>query len=134
VRTLKQSVRESAEGRFRQIVTGAAQAMGCTAEIGWHPSYPVTHNDAALTEEFLAMAAGRLGTERVVRVDQPTMGGEDFAYYGHHVPACFFLIGLRPVGVTNTPLLHQAEFDFNDDALQTGIEMMVSAAMMEGGV
>lgn len=134
VRTLKQSVRESAEGRFRQIVNGAAQAMGCAAEIVWHQSYPVTHNDGPLTEAFLAMAVAKLGSDRVVRVEQPTMGGEDFAYYGHHVPACFFLIGLRPAGVTNTPLLHQAEFDFNDDALQTGIEMMVAAATMDPGV
>jgi metal-dependent amidase/aminoacylase/carboxypeptidase family protein len=59
------------------------------------------------------------------------MGGEDFAYYGRHLPACFFLLGLRPRGAASYPALHQPEFDFNDDALAVGIEMMCRLALSE---
>ncbi|MBL8759904.1 MAG: M20/M25/M40 family metallo-hydrolase, partial [Phycisphaerae bacterium] len=65
-----------------------------------------------------------------VRVaEHPTMGGEDFSYYAQHVPACFFFLGLRPEHAASYPGLHQPDFDFNDDALETGVEMMVALAL-----
>lgn len=131
VRTLTTDTRTLMEARFKQVVAQTALALGCAAAVDWQPSYPVTHNDATLAEEFLALAARTLGPARVQRVDQPTMGGEDFAYYGQHVPACFFLVGLKPPGTERVPMLHQPDFDFNDDAITTGVELMVAAALAE---
>ena len=37
---------------------------------------------------------------------------------------CFYFLGLKPPGADRYPTLHQPDFDFNDDALETGIEMM----------
>jgi metal-dependent amidase/aminoacylase/carboxypeptidase family protein len=62
-------------------------------------------------------------------VEQPTMGGEDFAYYGQHIPACFFFLGLKPPGADRFPALHQPDFDFNDDAIALGVEMLCRAAV-----
>jgi metal-dependent amidase/aminoacylase/carboxypeptidase family protein len=56
------------------------------------------------------------------------MGGEDFSYYAKKVPSVFFVLGLKRHGETNPPTLHQPEFDFNDDALATGVELMVALA------
>ena len=42
--------------------------------------------------------------------------------------ACFFLLGLCPQGAASCPTIHQPDFDFNDDALPIGIEMMVELA------
>ena len=56
------------------------------------------------------------------------MGGEDFAFYGQVVPACFFALGLIPPGRDRMPDLHQPDFDFNDDAIPTGIEVFVRLA------
>jgi metal-dependent amidase/aminoacylase/carboxypeptidase family protein len=64
-------------------------------------------------------------------VEYPTMGGEDFSYYGRHVPACFFLLGLKPKGASHVPTLHQPDFDFNDEAIPTGIEMFCRLALEE---
>jgi metal-dependent amidase/aminoacylase/carboxypeptidase family protein len=59
------------------------------------------------------------------------MGGEDFSYYGHHVPACFFFLGLRPPGAQAYPALHQPDFDFNDEALPIGVEMLCRLGLSE---
>ena len=77
------------------------------------------------------MALKNFGDDLVVHVESPVMGGEDFSYDGQHVPACFFMLGLLAPGQDpqTTPKLHQAEFDFNDNALETGIEMMVRLAV-----
>jgi len=128
MRTLSRDMRVLGKKRFYEIVENTAKAMGCAAEIQWHQGYPITANDGATTERFFEIARATLGEDRVETVDQPTMGGEDFSYYGDHAKACFFLLGLRPKGATSCPTLHQPDFDFNDEALAPGIEMMVALA------
>lgn len=133
VRTLTAETRRMARERFFALVESTAAAFGCRAEIDWQEGYPSTVNDAGLTDHFFGVARDALGTERVGLVEHPTMGGEDFSYYGRHVPACFYLLGLLPEGAdpASTPKLHQAEFDFNDDAIPTGVEMMCRLALAE---
>ncbi|GJQ28880.1 MAG: peptidase M20 [Phycisphaerae bacterium] len=129
VRTLNNATRALAKRRFFEIVENTSRAMGCQARVDWHEGYPVTANDPDATERFFGVARAALGAERVELVPDATMGGEDFSYYGHHVPACFYLLGLRPRGAATYPTLHQPEFDFNDDALPVGVEMMCELAL-----
>jgi amidohydrolase len=129
IRTLRPQTREMAKQRFFALVENIAQAMGCTAQIKWMPGYPVTSNDPDATETFFNIARTTFGQGNVERIEQPTMGGEDFAYYGQRVPACFFLLGLKPRGAASYPTLHQPDFDFNDDALPIGIRALVECAL-----
>ena len=133
VRTLRAETRRMARERFFAIVEATAAAFGCRAEIDWQDGYPATVNDADLTERFFAVARDALGAERVALAPEPVMGGEDFSYYGRHVPACFYMLGLLAPGAdpAAVPLLHQPEFDFNDDAIATGVEMMCRLALAE---
>jgi metal-dependent amidase/aminoacylase/carboxypeptidase family protein len=112
-------------------VESTAAAHGCAAKINWMPGYPVTQNDPQETERFLGLATKVLGAENVQRIVHPTMGGEDFAYYGQHVPACFFFLGIRPLKAEHTPALHQPDFDFNDEAIATGVELFCRLALSE---
>jgi amidohydrolase len=130
VRTLRDETRTLMRTRLHDIVRGVTAAMGCAAEIDWHEGYPVTHNDAQLAETVLDIGTEVLGEGHATRIESPFMGGEDFSYYGHHVPACFFTLGLKPEGAGAVPLLHQAEFDFNDDAIAYGVEMFCRLAVM----
>lgn len=131
VRTLRDDTRAVARDRFHELVRHVASAHGCAAEIGWDPGYPVTRNDPALASEVLAIASDVLGPDRASALPAPFLGGEDFSYYGRHAAACFMLLGLLPEGgdPDTTPLLHQATFDFNDDAIPAGVRMMASLAL-----
>ncbi|QYU68549.1 M20/M25/M40 family metallo-hydrolase [Leptolyngbya sp. 15MV] len=138
VRTLKDSTQILARQRFVQIVSATAEAMGCRAEVDYHSGYPVTANDAGLTQTFFEIAREAYRENgwdpaKVRRLDDPTMGGEDFSFYGKHVPACFFFLGLRPAGLREGtdeyPSLHQPKFDFNEDAMPLGIEMLCRCAL-----
>ena len=133
IRSLNNETRRILGDRFRAVVQDTAAAHGCTADIAWHPGYPVTANDRDCTEHFFEVARSTLGEDRVELVHEPSMGGEDFSYYGHHVPACFFLLGLLPEGADadEVPLLHQPGFDFNDEALPVGVRLMCALATAE---
>lgn len=131
MRTLTPEVRVIGRTRFFEIVEGTAKAMGCAAKINWEEGYPVTSNDPGATDRFFQVARAALGDHKVLPVNEPTMGGEDFSYYGQRVPACFFILGLCPPGRTTYPTLHQPDFDFNDAALPTGIEVMCRLALAD---
>jgi len=128
VRTLTPANRALARQRFFEVVEGTARACGCSAQIDYVENFPVTANDPGLTAHFFDVARATIGGAKVVTLDAPTMGGEDFAFYGQHVPACFFFLGLKPDGVERMPGLHQPDFDFNDDALPMGVRLMVALA------
>ncbi len=84
-----------------------------------------------MVEVFNRIAKQSLGETRVLDIPQPVMGGEDFSFYSQKVPACFFVLGLIPPGKTAMPDLHQPDFDFNDDAIATGVEMFCNLALRD---
>ncbi len=133
VRTLAPEVQQLAEQRLREIADGVAAAHGCQAEVEYQLGYPPTVNHPEAVEIFNAVARHAFGPQRVLQVEQPVMGGEDFAYYGQVVPACFFVLGLVPDGLDGTtlPQLHQPTFNFNDDAVATGVEIFCRLALRD---
>jgi len=131
VRALTPAVRRMLRQRVTEVIEHTALAFGCRAQVDWNDGYPVTNNDPALVGEFMRLAREAFGEKRVVEMAQPTMGGEDFSYYGQKVPAVFFCLGLKPEGQVRYATLHQPDFDFNDDALPIGVEMFCKLALAE---
>ena len=132
VRTLREETRQFVHRRLHEVAEQVARAHGCEAKLNYHFGYPVTANDGTAVAEFRTAATRCLGDERVLEAPFPIMGGEDFAFYGQHVPSCFFFLGLRPTEGTPPSNLHQDDFDFRDDALATGIEVFVQLALGAG--
>jgi amidohydrolase len=139
LRTLKMETREFAIKRIEEIVTHVASAFGASATISWdEKAYPVTFNDADAVARWRTVLGSSFGDMMLAQDVQPTMGGEDFSFYGHEVPACFFWLGLLNPGQERYPNLHAPEFDFNDKALPFGIKALCELALSEvplrGGV
>lgn len=129
VRTLSEETRLRMRDRIGEVASGVAAAHGCRVEYDYRFNYPVTINAPEAVAEFRRTAEAALGPERTRRVEHPVMGGEDFAFYGQKVPACFWVLGLIPPGADEFPVLHAPNFDFNDDALATGVEMFCRLAL-----
>ena len=129
VRTLKPEIQALARQRLEDIASSIARAHRCTAKLDYHVGYPVTRNDAAAVAIFEEVARRTLGEPQVRPLENPVMGGEDFSYYCNEVPSCFFALGLLPKGNERMPKLHQATFDFNDDAIAIGVRMFCALAL-----
>lgn len=129
VRTLDETVRGEVLARFDEVVQGVASAFRCQAEIQWEEGYPVTFNDDWATDRWFRLAPEVFGPERVSLEPYPKLGAEDFSYYGHHVPACFYFVGLAREGETDPPGLHTPRFDFNDGVIVDCVEMMCRLAL-----
>ena len=123
IRALDKAVEALVVRRFEEIVRHIAAAHECTAEIEYPaPPYPVTVN----AEEAIAILKSVVPQTDTTML--PVMGGEDFAFYGHRVPACFFFLGLQP-GPEKIPGLHHPKFDFNDAVIEKGIETFCRLAL-----
>jgi metal-dependent amidase/aminoacylase/carboxypeptidase family protein len=54
------------------------------------------------------------------------MTAEDFAFYSHKVPVCFFRLGVGDPAKEINYGVHHPKFDIHPDALRVGVEAMLS--------
>ena len=128
-RSLVPEVRDLLEQRIDEIAAGIAGAHGCRANTNYLRGYPVTVNEPVATGIFERIARDEVGDRHWFPVERPVMGGEDFAYYGERIPACFFLLGQQGEDADSMPPLHSPKYDFNDETLETGIRLMSRLAL-----
>ena len=121
IRTVSTETQETVFDRIRTIATNTAAAMGARAEVNLIKGYPVLSN-APEAFDYLQKTIQKMENP-VAQVESvfPQLVGEDFAYFALHSTACFFGLGLKPPETEEYPQLHQADFDFNDDALPIGM-------------
>jgi amidohydrolase len=127
VRSLDPALREELPGRIRRILEGIAEATRTAVEVQVEQRYPVTVNDPALARLVAAAAAEVVGEERVVE-HPPGMGAEDMAYVLHRVPGCYFFVGSANAARGLTAPHHSPRFDFDEEALAIGLEVMLRSA------
>ena len=124
-RTLDRDVWESWPRRIETIVKGVCQSMGATYSLAFQPGYPPLVNDPDMAR-LAGEAAGRVVGPDKVRQPDPTMGGEDMSFYLERAKGCFAFIGTGRPG--DAPL-HNSRFDFDEEALLTGVEFFCDAAL-----
>ncbi|MCA9064293.1 MAG: amidohydrolase [Planctomycetaceae bacterium] len=86
-------------------------------------------NDINVTSAFEAATSQVLGDARIVHIDRPSMGGEDFAMYIDHVRGAQIRLGCAGEG-DEWPLLHSPVFDIDESCLAIGARVMTRAALM----
>jgi amidohydrolase len=122
VRTYDETVRGEVERRMREILDGITRAGGASFELEYTRNAPATVNDPALTravEPLLREAAGAAN----VKLVEPTMGGEDFAYFANEVPGFYYRLGVLKPGTTSGGL-HTPTFRADDSAVPVGMKVM----------
>ncbi|MTI16814.1 amidohydrolase [Rhodobacteraceae bacterium RKSG542] len=121
VRTLSTETRELCEVRIKKMVESICEAHGATADINYMKNYPVCSNHAAPTAFAAKIAAEVAGGEDKVNTEiEPSMGGEDFAYYLEDRPGAFIFAGNG-----DTAKLHNPAYDFNDELIPYGCSYFI---------
>lgn len=123
VRSLRGAVTEETRKRIQAICDGQAASFGATVEITFIPSYPVTFNHARETGFAQGVAGKIVGASMVDGDIAPAMGGEDFSYMLEARPGAMIWIGNG-----NSAGLHNAAYDFDDEAIPFGISYWVALA------
>jgi len=104
-------------------------AMGAEAEVKIDIGYPFVFNNEAMSSEARNLAETYAGAENVFETEL-RMGAEDFAFYAHQIPGCFFRLGAgnKSKGITSN--VHTPTFNIDESAIEQGMGMMAWLAIM----
>ena len=125
VRAFDPEMREDIMRRIEHTAKTIAESQGARAEIKWEFGYPVTTNDAALTERSVKVLNQVVGEEHVSLSDLIT-GAEDFSFFQEQIPGFYFFLGATPVGqdASTAPSNHSPLFFVDESTLPVGLKAL----------
>ncbi len=122
-RAMNEEWRFKAHELIKKQTIEIVRAMGAEATIHIDVGYPFVLNDEKLGNAARTKAEEYMGAANVEETEL-RMGAEDFAYYSHQVPACFFRLGAgnKTKGITSG--VHTPTFNIDEGAIEIGMGMM----------
>ncbi len=131
LRTLAEPTRARLHEEIARVCIHTALAHGCTAEVEIESGYPVTVNDAQAAADVQAVAVELLGRRRVVEMEAPIMGAEDFSYVLAEVPGALAFLGACPRGLDPQAAApnHSNRVVFDEAAMVDGVALYAGLAL-----
>ena len=126
LRCFDETWRAKAHDLIKTQAEGICKAMGGEAVVEIPMGYPSLFNDLGLTDKVRSLATQVVGESNVIDLDL-RMAAEDFSFYTHQVPGCFFRLGTAHNGQFEKPV-HNARFDIYDEAIGVGVQMFCEVA------
>ena len=128
LRTLDAKIRDRTIKHIRRLAEGVAAVSRTKIMVEFGLAASAVENDSSLTELIRQSATSAMGPDGIEEIPRPSMGSEDFAFYGKHVPAAMFRLGCVSDQVGGTGL-HTPTFDFDEEALRYGMKVMARSAI-----
>ena len=130
MRCQKESVRQTIKERMDRIMQGIATMSKCEYQLDYEDGVPPLVNDAETISQIVAAADAALGEGHVVELPFPAMSSEDFSIMINQAKqGAFFRLGITNAG-DEPKVPHNDRFDFNDEAIPTGIAVLTQFVLM----
>ncbi len=129
IRTYSDNLRKKVINNIKNIAKLVAEISGGSYEVNIIPGLPPLINDLQLAEFSANVGKQVLGENKVIILEKPSMGGEDFAYYLQKIPGAFMWLGARNESKGFINQMHHPKFNFDEDALTLGSKMYAKLAL-----
>ena len=123
LRTMNEVWRAQIHSYINDVAKFAARELGGECEVNIAKGYPFLINNEEVTKLCKDWATDLLGEENVVDLEM-RMTAEDFSYYTHHVPGCFYRLGVKNEEKGITSPVHTSTFDVDEKCLGLGTRLM----------
>lgn len=130
IRAQDEEVRSHLKKSLERMALAVGQLHGANVEVDLIEGLPVLTNTASVVGIARRAAELTVGAENVDAMKTANMGGEDFAYYLHHVPGCYIRYGAQIDGFEFPA--HSSKFVFDESILVTGARFLETAARLAG--
>ncbi len=122
-RAMNEEWRRKAHQLIKKQSEELVHAMGAEADVLIDVGYPFVDNDPVLTEAAWQLANEYWGKENIEETEL-RMGAEDFGFYTHVIPGCFYRLGVgnEEKGIIHN--VHTPKFNIDEDAISNGMQMM----------
>ncbi len=128
VRMFDDATRKALPKQMEEIISRACAEADATYRFQYNFRYPPLVNDEKMAEALAIAAEKVLGVENVIRGGEPSMAGEDFAYFAKRVPSVFFHLGTGSKKSGIDMPLHSSDFKIDESALKVAVETYLSLA------
>jgi amidohydrolase len=128
VRVLDHAAWSDAEKQVTSAILDVTAGTGASVDVNYERGVPPVINDESSVQLMRAAIAAELG-ENAITGTRTSMGGEDFAWYGEHVPVTMARLGVHGEHLSTVRDLHQGNFDIDERALGLGVRVLVSTAL-----
>lgn len=129
IRTLDQEIRLKIPGRIEEILKGIVTAMRGAYEFKISEGYPCLINDNRMVLMLKESASKHIGLNNIITLSKPSMGVEDFAYFGAYVPSVFYKLGCRNEAKGIVYPSHGPLFDIDEECISLGILVQCQLAV-----
>jgi amidohydrolase len=128
-RAVDQKQREMIVQRMEEITAGITKAMRGDYEFEVVWGAPPVINNEEFTKDFVETAKGIIGEENIIELKEPSMGGEDIAYFLNKVPGTFFFLGAfnEEKGIVHPH--HTPKFNVDEDVFWKGSALLAQGAL-----
>lgn len=127
-RAMDEDWRFKAHDLIKKLSTELVHSMGGEIDINIDVGYPFVLNNEQLTNQAKQKAAEFASTGNIEETEL-RMGAEDFAYYSHKIPACFFRLGVGNISKQITAGVHTPKFNIDENAIEMGMGIMAWLAV-----
>tara|TARA_Y100001968_G_scaffold212345_1_gene195433 strand:- start:2575 stop:3759 length:1185 start_codon:yes stop_codon:yes gene_type:complete len=127
VRCLNSEVHKNLPDWIEKISQGIASTFGGEITLNYRSIAPPVNNDPALTDLVEQNAIELLGKKNVLRLQDPSLGAEDFAEFLEDVPGCMFRLGVA--GQEGCAPLHNGKFCPDERSLKIGIQILTKTLL-----
>ena len=126
VRYFKPHVQDFIQNRMQKMITNFCDLHDCSFHFSYSRRYPPTVNSAKESEFCKNTVRKLFGTGNLVEDSLPSMGAEDFSFMLNEKPGCYIWLGNGEK--QGGCMLHNPNYDFNDDAVIYGVQYWVGLA------
>ncbi|MEY9970317.1 amidohydrolase [Lysinibacillus sp. RC46] len=128
VRTFHNEERDLLEQEIEEVLIATCYLTKAEYEYEYRRGYPPVVNHLAETEHVIK-AAEKISIVEAVEIVDPTMGGEDFAYYLEEKPGAFFFVGAQNPSWTEVYPHHHPKFDIDERSLRIAANVLGQATL-----
>ncbi|QYA09410.1 M20 aminoacylase family protein [Agrobacterium larrymoorei] len=121
-------VRDQLEEEIGRLAKGTASMFGIEATYEFIRRIPPVVNDADATHRALKAAKSVFG-EKTRTTFPPSTAGDDFAFFAGEAPGCYVWLGNGPA--KDGALHHNTSYDFNDEAIASGVAFWTTLVEQE---
>jgi amidohydrolase len=133
IRTTHVETRKQIHRGLTRMARALGELHNAQVDIAITEGYPPVVNTRRETQLAERVARAVVGDARLMTMDHPSMGSEDFSYYLHEIPGCFVRLGCRRSEQAYIPL-HSPAFDIDEEVLKVGaafFDQLVRVALSE---
>lgn len=129
VRAYDETVRRELPELMEKTISGICSVAGAKYDFQYNFRYPPLINDAEACRRMEKALTDVLGKDCIEYGKEPSMAGDDFAYFAKAVPSVYLFLGSGNQKRGLTEPLHSSKFDIDENCLKTGIAAITAYAL-----